>query len=595
RFVETMPRRGYRFVASVERIDISGEIRAEAEGSRPPGMARTEARATGAVGARPSIPLGRDGFPSSSGPRRAGRLLTILAVAAAAVVGSAVWLGLPGKPAVSGSSSEIAPIPAGDAEEQARRMLLVLPFENLDPTPEREFFARGLTDELISQLGSLRPDRLGVVARTSALAYAGRPETVSELAAEVGVELVLEGSVRSDDPIAPTRLRIHARLIDAVEQTPLWSGAWDPPSSGVLRVQREIAVEVARALALELLPGDLRALARSATTSAEAYEAYLRGRESWYRFDIAGLEEAVELFGHALALDPTYVHAESGLAEAHNLLAVYRGPQAEHFELAKAAARRALALEPGVAEAHNALAYAQLYHDWDFPAAEASFERALQLAPNFAMAHHYATGLYSALGRHEEALAAGHRAQHLDPESLSVRSDLGWYYLFAGRPDGAIRECERTLDSDPHYGWAVSCLVEAHAMAGNGPAARDAVLRRLRLDGTGPATLERIAAGPALEAVRGYRERVLARQVAELGEGRGWAFGAAGTSALLGRADQAFVLLEQALEERDIWMVFLGVHPAFRSLQGDPRLADLLRRIGLPPPRKEPSQSPGLS
>ena len=132
-------------------------------------------------------------------------------------------------------------------------------------------------------------------------------------------------------------------------------------------------------------------------------------------------------------------------------------------------------------------------------------------------------------------------------------------------------------------------------MAGNGPAARDAVLRRLRLDGGSPATLEGLTGGPALEAVRGYREHVLARQVAELGEGRGWAFGAAGTSALLGRADEAFVLLEQALAERDIWMVFLGVHPAFRSLQGDPRLADLLRRIGLPPSSREPSRSAGLS
>lgn len=543
RFVETLPRRGYRFIAPVEALDAETHLADVRE-------------------------------PTKSAPRLPWLLLAFGALVGVLVLAFFTLRSAPRNPPQ-------APSKIGD-----KLLLVVLPFENLDGNPERDYFADGLTEELITQLGRLQPERLGVIARTSAMAYKGTHKTVAEIAREIGVGYVLEGSVRSGDDT----VRITGQLIQVDDQTHLWAETWDRPLDDILAVQREIAMAVARSLALELLPDDLQARARAATAVTAAYEEYLRGRDLWNRFEARSLRRAREHFERALELDPSFLHAEASLAETFNLLAIYDGPQDTMFEAAIRTAGSVLKRDPDQAEAHNALGYARLYHLWDLAGAEASFRRALEIAPNFAMAHHYYTGMLSAAGRHEEAIAACRRAEDLDPLSLSVRSDLGWYYLFAGRYEAAITECQETLAADPNYGWAISCLVEANAALGRWEAAWEAAQQRLPMDGIDPQDLLRPndPEKPTSEVLlRRVREASLERQVTVFEKGEGSPLGLAIAFAHVGRHGEALEFLEQAMAEKQPMALFSGVHPAFRGLRSDPRFLALLQNSGLPDPAQQ--------
>lgn len=515
-FVETVPRRGYRFLAPVERVEV-------AEGAPVP----------------------------SASPRPSFRHLPGWAVAAAAgvVIAVAALIALRGP-------SEADDPTAGSPADRVR--LVVLPLVDLSqqgpesgPAPGDPYLADSLTEELITHLGRLEPERLGVISRVSAMTYKDADKTVAQIGDELDVRYVLEGSIRR----AGSRLRISVQLIQVGDQTHLWAETYDRDFADVLAIQSDIARRVTRSLALRLLPEKADSLVRRTTANPEAYDAFLQGRYQWNRFTTEGYLAAVEHFRRALALDPEFAEAWAALADAHNLLAFTDAlPQEEAFEHARAAARHALALDPELAEAHNSLAFVLLYHDWDPRSAVAEFERALELAPGYAMGHHWAAAAYGALGRFDEAIAAARRAAELDPVSLSVRADLGWYHLIAGQWQQALTQCNRALDLSPGYGFAEYC--RDRARLGLGQPVEEATSEETRRE-----ALTAQAAG---------------EDVHPLGMAWGWA--------ALGETDEAFRWLDLAVESRDPWMVFLWVDQRFEPLWDDPRLNQVAARVGVERP-----------
>lgn len=559
-YIETVPRRGYRFVAPVERI------------------AGTE----GLDGGLERLPEGR----ARSLPRMFQSLLAAAAVGGLVALGA--FLGLRGPseaddpPAARGGSS-----PPGDSAGDRLR-LAVLPFRDLSQEPEGgagdPYLADSLTEELITHLSRIDPDRLGVISRVSVMTYRGSDKTVAEIGDELGVSHVLEGSVRR----AGDRLRVGVQLVQTRDQTHLWAESYDRRFVDVLDIQSDIARRVTRALSLRLLPERRDPLIRRTTADPEAYDAFLRGRYQWNRFTRDGYLSAVEHFRHALALDPEFAEAWAALADAYNLLVFTDAlPREEAFERAREAARRALELDSELAEAHNSLAFVLLYHDWDPRSAVAEFERALELAPGYAMGHHWAAAAYAALGRLDEAIRAARWAVELDPVSLSVRADLGWYHLVAGHWDQALIECARALELSPDYGFALGCRERAFRELGDSESALDVAVRRLRSAGVDDEEVTRLAEGEtavALDRIDRFRLRWQRRRAEE---GEPQPLGLAWAHAAVGEEDEAFRWLEEAVERRDPWLVFLWADLRFEPLWTDPRFTGVAARVGIPRPEAE--------
>ncbi len=537
RYVETVPRRGYRLIAAV-------------------GPAAAGASAAGAPAAGPSA------------WRLGGFSRTVVAVSvmlgvALAVAAAAGWL-RPRGPATSAGRG------AGE-----RTMLAVLPFDNLSGDPSQDYLSDGMTEEILTVLGRLRPDRLGVIARITAMTYKGTAKPIAEIGRELGVAYVLEGSVRG----TPERARVTAQLIAVADQTHLWAETYDAELDDLLGVQARIARRIGRSLALELLADDPLAAGHLATSVPAAHDHYLRGRHQWNRFAAEGNVLAIAELSRAIELDPAYAQAHAALADAYNLHAFDGdGSPADRFARARSSAERALALDPDLAEAHNALAFAVLYGDYDPATADPIFRRARELAPNYAMSYHWHAGALAALGRHDEAIAAVRQALELDPLSLSVRSDLGWYYLFARRWDAAARECRATLEISPGYGWARACQIEAMIQTGDHRQAVRLASGQLR-DG-GAAATDAGDLSPAAGIAAVWR-RHLALEL-EKTDGEADALWRAILYSRLGEADRAIDWLERARQQHRPWLVFLRVDPRFASLHGHPRFETLAARLRLP-------------
>ena len=550
-YIETVPRRGYRFVAPVER---NGE---------------TE----------------REGLPFRRSLRR-----LLVAAAVGAVVALVAFF------ALRGPSEADDPVP-GRGEISApgeapgdRLRLAVLPFRDLGPEPDEgagdPYLADSLTEELITHLSRMAPDRLGVISRVSVMTYRDSEKTVAQIGEELGVSHALEGSVRR----AGGRLRVNVQLVETRDQTHLWAETYDRGFAEVLDIQSDIARRITRALSLRLLPERGDPLVRRTTADPQAYDAFLRGRYQWNRFTRDGYLAAVEHFRHALALDPEFAEAWAALADAYNLLVFTDAlPREEAFERAREAARQGLGLDPELAEAHNSLAFVLLYHDRDPRSAVAEFERALELAPGYAMGHHWAAAAYAALGRFDDAIAAARRAVELDPVSLSVRADLGWYHLVAGHWDRALVECGRALELSPGYGFALACRERAFRELGDPQAALEVAERRLRRAAVDDEEVSRLVEGEASVALERIDRFRLEGQRRRAREGEPRPLGLAWAHAAVGELDEAFRWLEEALERREPWLVFLWVDLRFEPLWDDPRFAGVATRVGIPRPGIETS------
>jgi TolB-like protein/DNA-binding winged helix-turn-helix (wHTH) protein len=538
RFVATVPKRGYRFVGPAAEDAEADASEAAAPQTMPP-------------------------------PSRRWLLPAAVALASAvAVAVAAGWL-RPAEP---------------PARPRGKAALVVLPFENLSGDPARDYVSDGMTEEMIAVLSRLRPQELAVIARITSMTYRGTDKPVAEIGRELGVDYVLDGSVRGDAEQA----RITVQLIEVEGQTHLWAESYDTGlgaagTGGLLAVQGEIARRIAGSLALHLLD-DPVAASRQATVVKEAYDRYLRGRYQWNRFTAEGHRIAIRDFQRAIELDPGYAEAYAGLADAYNLYAFEGdGSPVEWFRRAREAAEKALNLDPELATAHNSLAFAVLYGDYDAVTADPIFRRALDLHPNYAMGYHWHAGALAALGRHDEAVRAVRRAVELDPLSLSVRSDLGWYYLFADRWAEAAEACQATLEMSPGYGWALGCLIEASERLGEHRAAVDLAVDRLRAAGLYPGSdpdseapgFDAMPPGEAMDAILAIH---LDHELARADGGRD-PFLRAVLHGRQGDLDRALDGLEEAYERHDPWLVFSRVDPRLDPLHGHPRFEALVSRM----------------
>lgn len=454
--------------------------------------------------------------------------------------------------------------------------LVVLPLENLSHDPAEEFFADGLTDTLIATLSGI--SALRVISRTSAMRWKGAREPLPEIARTLDVAGVIEGTVmRSGD-----RVRISARLVEAAADRAVWSRSYEREVRDVLALQSEVAQAIAEEVRVSLTPEEQARLTRPRAVDPGALESYLEARHHWGRRTPEGLQRSVELFRAALDRAPAYAAAWAGLADAWNLIGIFRLRRpSEAFPMARSAAQRALAIEPDMAEATTALAFSTHYFGWDWATAEQTYRRTLALHPGYANAHHWYADFLTSKGRTEEALAAIRRARELDPLAPSVAVTEGQVLYFARRFEAALTQVETQTALFPDFGMAWLDKGRVLEELGRFDEARAAFEHGARLHGADPATFPALG---HLFARTGDRQRATA--IAErLIEGRRLRYVSPYTIATIlaaaGAPDRAFEWLEKALEERDPMMTFLEVHPRLDPLRGDPRFARLLARVGL--------------
>lgn len=342
--------------------------------------------------------------------------------------------------------------PAPGGGQPGRLMLAVLPLENLSPDPEQEFFTDGMTDELITHIGRLEPKRLGVIARTSAMRYKKSPKSAEEIARELGVDYLIEGSVRR----AGDRVRITTQLIHAGDQSQIWSQSYDRRIADIFELQDEVAAAVAKALEVELVAPPQKSAPPAGAgeaTMSQAYEAYLKGRFHWNRRTPEALRLAIEWFERAIEEDPNFALPYAGIADVLNVQVTYFQVSAdEAYPKAEHAARRAVELDPRSVEGHTSLA-SMLTHAGRFDEGLSEFEVALKLDPNYVPALYWGAIRHTALGRFEEGLAMVERARQIDPLSVTIEIVHANIYWFARRGPEAMHHYRRALELEPKMMW----------------------------------------------------------------------------------------------------------------------------------------------
>jgi serine/threonine protein kinase/Flp pilus assembly protein TadD len=460
------------------------------------------------------------------------------------------------------------------------KALAVLPLEDLSGGPGRDYFAEGMTEALITDLAKIKA--LRVISRTSVMQYRGVRKPLPQIARELNVDAVVEGSVvRSGN-----RVRITAQLIHAATDQHLWAESYERDLRDVLSLQSEVARAIANGIQITLTPQDQARLASVRTVDPEAYQLYLKGRFYWNKRTETNLKKGIEYLHQAIDLDPTYALAYAGIADCYSLLGwdlFGVMPPREALPIAKAAARKALEIDDSLAEAHSSLAWTKLAFDWDWCGAVSEFKRAIELNPGYAVTHHWYAECLAGMGHYAEALAEIRQAQELDPLSLIISSVAGWILYFDRQDDQAIAQFRRTLELDPNFWvahWTLGRAYEQKAMFAEAIAE---IQKAIDLSEGSPLSLAALGHAHAVSGGLAEAQRVL-NELKESSKRRYISpYGIAAIHAGLGEKDEAFMWLEKAYEERSGWLIWLRAEPISDPLRTDPRFQDLLRRIGLPP------------
>lgn len=534
RYIETLPRRGYRFIAEVALVDTAKSATE---------LPVTQPDDTSPIRKRLRLPLSW---------KIAG---SILVLGLAAFI---TWMLYPRK-----------------SPSLAIRSLAVLPLESLSGDASQDYFADGMTDELItdlSQIGALR-----VISRTSVMQYKRVHRPLAEIARELNVDAVVEGTVlRSGD-----RVRITAQLIQVPAEKHLWAHSYDGDVRDALTLQSQVADAVAEQIRIKLNPREQAALKKKAV-DPEAYEAYLKGRYFWNKRTANGLKTAVAYFEQAIEQDPNYAPAYTGLADSYALMGDWQYgvmPPKEALPKAKAAAVKALELDNTLGEAHNSLAFLLDGFDWNFEASGQEFRRAIELNPGYATAHHWYAWHLSLLGQFDEAIAEMRKAQSLDPLSLIINADLAEVLMLAHSYDESILQSRKTIEMDPDFAMAHNQLAQTYLQNRMYLEAVAELKKALQLSPDSPAIVANLARAYVGSGKRSEAVKLLDELKKRSTPAYSNAAEIAVIYASLGDADQAMNWLERGYQERFNPGVLL--RPGFDPLRSDRRFQDLLRRIGL--------------
>jgi len=460
-------------------------------------------------------------------------------------------------------------------------IVAVLPFENLSGDAGQEYLSEGMTEEMIARLGRLQPQRLGVIARASAIRYKNTDKDIDQIGRELGVEYILKGSVRC----AGGRVHVAAELIQVKDRTHLWADHFEGDRSNVPAFHGAIARHIARSLQIEAPPAKRASAVGVSTANPEAHGAFLRGRYCLSKGTAEGVKNAIGYFEEATSRDSAYAVAYAGLAVALDLADHFRvSPGRQAFPKAKAAAMRALELNDSLPEAHNALAFATHSYDWDWSRAEQAYQRAIALNPNFATARHWHGFYLGILGGVDEAIAEMRRAQELDPLSIIIRTHLGLMLYRGRRYDEAIEQLKQTLEMEPFFAAAHYFLALAYEQKGMCEETIEHLQTALRVS---PGSPDKLGALGHAYAVFKRKEdaRKALKELYRLAEQRFVsAYDYAIVYAGLREVDRAFKWLERAHEERSFsLLVSLKAEPRLDWLRSDSRFQNLVRQVGLPP------------
>jgi TolB-like protein/Flp pilus assembly protein TadD len=555
RYVETVARRGYRFIGRVDNADslLPQPIAVPQNETKPDPQASQSAF------------FRRKTVWNSWTGVLAGFAIAV-ALATALVAGN-VW-GLPAwllGPGVSHSFHSIA----------------VLPLENVSSDPKQEYFADGMTEELITQLSKLGVVK--VISHTSVMQYKGTKKPLRQIASELGVDTIVEGAVQLEG----NRVRITAKLINGATDQHIFAEDYDRELGDVLLMQTEVATDIAKQIDLELTPQQQKRLRAAAhPVNPDAYQDYLLGRYNWNKRTADGLAKSGQYFQSAIQKDPGFAAAYSGLSDYYAFLTLIGGPEIlpprQAMTQSKAAAIKALQLDDSSAEAHTSMGDVLHNYDWNFSKAEAEFQRAIELNPNYSTAHHLYAHLLVQTGRTEEGLREARRALELDPLSPFINNGLARQYYLSRQYDKTIVQCQRATEIDPTYlparillgltydqigkfSEAVSELKQARDIAPMLPMAHALLTYAYVLDGKRTEALQELA-----ELTQMSHKRYVPSSYFAI------------AAIAFGNKNQAFAYLQQSFQDRSEQILYLKVEPLVDPLRGDPRLDALIRSVGLP-------------
>jgi TolB-like protein/DNA-binding winged helix-turn-helix (wHTH) protein/Tfp pilus assembly protein PilF len=555
-FIETLQRRGYRFIAPVTPVRPL-ELAVEAA---PPADVAEVSLAVPEAASAGTLPEKGIGQPRW---RYAGVIAASLLFGAALGL-SAGWLIL-----------RRAPAPEKPKPLQVRS-LAVLPLENIAATPGQEYLADGMTDELIASLAKVRS--LRITSRTSSMEYKGTHKPLSEIARELNVDAVVEGTVQRSGG----NVRITAELVQTSSDRALWAETYENQVGDILALQQQVANAIVRQIQIELTPQEQQALTATQSISPEAYEDYLKGKYYWNRRSEASLTKAINYFELATKDEPQYALAYAGLADCYGIIGaaiVGTVPAKDVAPKAEAAAIRAIELGPNLAESQTSMATVRLNYDWDWAGAERGFRRAIELNPAYATAYQRYSLYLIAMDRKDESIAEMQRAVSLEPLSVSMNFSLGWRLYMARRYDAAIQQLRTAIAMDPSLALAHMVLGQAYEQKGVFPQAAAELTQAVELTHR---SAPMIAALAHLYAISGRQDR--ARELLKeltYPKQRQYVspFYIALVYAGLNEQAKAVYWLDKAIDDRSNPCIFLRVDPEFDSLRKDPGFVTLLKRL----------------